>query len=151
MSVKGSVSDGEDTVIEVLSTSGGDDTAGVRLEGHLIGFDGNGDWSFAGEGGLHLGGRSNLNIGESRDGTDTLGFVVFAGRNSSGSGGVWVVGLELEWSGFDVLESVVHESTIASRVLLGAGDELLLREGFKGSSLDGISTFNGTGGGESPA
>jgi len=138
-------------VIEVLSTSGGDDTAGVRLESHLIGFDGNGDWSFAGKGGLHLGGGSSGDISESRDGTDTLGFVVFAGRNSSGSGGVWVVGFELEWGRLDVLESVVHESSVTSRVLLGAGDELLLREGFKGSALDGIGTFNGTGGGESPA
>ena len=121
-------------MIEVLSTSGGDDTAGVRLEGHLIGFDGNGDWS-DGKGGLHLGGGVS-NIGEGGDSSDTLGFGVVAAGDSTGTGGVWVVGLELEWSGLDVLESVVHESTIASRVLLGAGDELLLREGFKGSSLE---------------
>ena len=149
MSVKGTVSDGEDTVIEVGSASGGDDTGSVRLEGHLIGFDGNGDWS-DGKGGLHLGGGVS-NIGEGGDSSDTLGFVVVAAGDSTGTGGVWVGGLELEWSGLDVLESIVHESTIASRVLLGAGDELLLREGFKGSSLDGISSFNGTGGGEGPA
>ena len=149
MSVKGSVSDGEDTVIEVGSASGGDDTGSVRLEGHLIGLNGNGDWSFT-ESGSQLG-SSLTNIGEVRDGSDTLGGVVVAAGDSSGSGGVWVVGLELEWSGLDVLESVVHESSIASRVLLGARDELLLREGFKGSSLDGISSFNGTSGGEGPA
>ena len=150
LSVKGSVSDGEDTVIELGSASGGDDTGSVRLEGHLIGFDGNRDWS-VGKGGFHLGGGSLLDIVESGDGTNTGGFLIVARSNSSSSGSVWVGGLELEWSGFDVLESVVHESTIASRVLLGAGDELLLREGFKGSSLDGISSFNGTGGGEGPA
>ena len=149
MSVKGTVSDGEDTVIEVGSASGGDDTGSVRLEGHLIGFDGNGDWSIS-EGGSHLAGGV-LNIGESRDGTDSSGFGVVAAGNSSGSGGVWVVRFELEWGGLDVLESVVHESTIASTVLLGAGDELLLGEGFEGSSSDGISSFNGTGGGEGPA
>ena len=78
MSTEGTVSDGEDTVIELGSASGGDDTGSVRLESHLIGFDGNGDWSFAGKGGLHLGGGSSGDISESRDGTDTLGFVVSA-------------------------------------------------------------------------
>ena len=149
LSTEGTVSDGEDTVIEVGSASGGDDTGSVRLEGHLIGFNSNGDWSFS-KGGSHLAGGVG-NIGESRDGTDSSGFGVVAAGNSSGSGGVWVVRFELEWGGLDVLESVVHESSIASTVLLGAGDELLLREGFKGSTLDGISSFNGTGGGEGPA
>jgi hypothetical protein len=88
---------------------------------------------------------------ESGDGTDTSRFFVRAGSNSSVARGVWIVGLELEWSGLNVIESVVHESTIASTVLGGAGDELLLREGLKCSTLDGISTFDGTGGGESPA
>jgi hypothetical protein len=53
---------------------------------------------------------------------------------------------KLEWCVLDISESIVHESTIASTVLGGAGNELLFREGFEGSGFDGISTFNGTGG-----
>ena len=60
LSVKSTISDGENTVIEVGSTSGGDDTAGVGLEGKLIGFNGNGDW-LLGDSSLHLGdGLSNI-------------------------------------------------------------------------------------------
>ena len=55
LSVKGTISDGEDTVVEVGSTSGGDDTTGVGLEGELIGFNGNGDW-LLGKSSFHLGG-----------------------------------------------------------------------------------------------
>lgn len=151
LSVEGSVSDGEDTVVEVGSASSGDDTTGVSLEGVLVGLNGNGDWSFS-EGSLHLGDRVGWDVSESRDGTNTLGFGVSAGSSASRSGGVWVVRLEHEWvSSGDVLESVVHESTIATVVLGGAGNELLLREGFEGSGGNGISTFDGTGGGESPA
>jgi len=43
--LKGSVSDSEDTVIKLGSTSSSDDTTGVTLESELIGFNGNGDWS----------------------------------------------------------------------------------------------------------
>jgi len=66
-------------------------------------------------------------------------------------GFVWVLRLGLEWVALNILESVVHESTIASVVLLGAVNELLLGEGVKLSILDLVSTLNGTGGGESPA
>jgi hypothetical protein len=76
LSVKSTVSDGEDTVIEVGSASGGDDTAGVGLEGELIGFNGNGDW-LLGKSRFHLGGGLS-NIGECGDGTDTLRFGVRA-------------------------------------------------------------------------
>ena len=54
----------------------------------------------------------------------------------------------------DVLESVVHETSIASVVVVdstGAVNELLFREGFEVSVLEEIGGFNGTGGGESPA
>ena len=53
MAALGSVSDGEDTVVEVGSASVGDDTARVALEGELVGLDGNGDWSLA-DGGSEL-------------------------------------------------------------------------------------------------
>lgn len=56
-------------------------------------------------------------------------------------------------SSFDVLESVVHQTTVATRVSLGAIDQLLFREidGAGGLTGDDQSGFDSTSGGESPA
>jgi hypothetical protein len=43
------------------------------------------------------------------------------------SGSVWICRLEHEWVGFDVLESPVHETTIAAIVLLGAVEAVAQR------------------------
>jgi len=145
----GSVTNSEDTVIEGSSASGSDDTTGVGLESGLIGFDGNGDWSL-GKSSLHLW-EGLGNIGEIGNLTDTLGGVIFALVPEVVSSSVWVLSLGHEWGGFDVLESVVHKTTIASTVLGGAVNELLLGVGGEGSGGDLLGTFDGSGGGESPA
>ena len=152
LSAFGSVSDSEDTVVKLGSASrGGDNTAGVRLEDSLVGLDGDGHWS-VGEGSLKVDtGGVRLDISVSTNLTSSLGGVVLAlGEERVGSS-VWVVSLEHEWGGLDVGESVVHESTIASVVLLRAVNELLLREGLEVSGGKEFSTLNGTSGGESPA
>ena len=149
MSGFGSVTNSEDTVVKCGSASGGDDTTGVGLESGLIGFDGNGDWSL-GKSSLHLW-EGLGNIGEIGNFTDTLGGVISALSPEVVSSLVWVFSLGHEWGGFDVLESVVHKTTVASVVLLGAVNELLLRVGGEGSGGDLLGTFDGSGGGESPA
>jgi len=88
------------------------------------------------------------NILEAYNFTNSLGWVILA---NSLSGSVWVVGFELKWVGLNVLEGIVHESTIATVVLLRAVNKLLLRERSEFVSGNLPSTLNGTGGRESPA
>jgi len=139
----------EDTVIELLTATGGDDTTSVGLEDGLIGFDGNGDWG-VGDGSLELGGGTLLDILVTVDLTDTLGGVVLA---STLSGSVWVLSLGFESVLLDVFEGVVHKTTVATHVTVGTGavNELLLGVGLESTGLDEHSTFDGTGGGERPA
>jgi len=145
----GSETNGEDTVIERLSASLGDDTTGVSLEGELVGLNGNGDWS-DGEGGLKLVWGSWGHIDESGNLTLGLRSIISAGALVSG---VWVSGLELDSLGLNVLEGVVHKTTIAAHVSVAAGavNELLLRVGLQVSGGDELGTLDGSGGGESPA
>jgi len=145
-SLFGTVANSEDTVVKSGSASGFDDTTGVHLEGRLIGFNGNGDWSL-GNGSLELGSRWG-DIFERFDLTNTLAGFVLAGTLL---GLVSIFGFKHEWGFLDVLEGVVHETTIAALVNLVAVNELLLGEGLELSGLLEHSTFNGTGGGESPA
>jgi len=63
--------------------------------------------------------------------TNSLGFNVFAFTFYTG---VSIITFELEWRSLNVLESVVHKSSIAPIVCLGAVYELLLREGLELSS-----------------
>ena len=53
----------------------------------------------------------------------------------------------------DVLEGIIHQSSIASLVSVAAGavNQLLFREGGELSGLEGDSSFNRSGGGERPA
>ena len=115
-------------MVELLSAlGGGNNTTSVHLEDVGIGLNGNGDWSLS-ESSLKLGSRSNGNILESGNLTNSLGGNVLAG---SISGGVTVVGLSLEWVLLDVSKSKVHETTIATIVTpltIGAVNELLLGE-----------------------
>jgi hypothetical protein len=54
---------------------------------------------------------------------------------------------------FNVLEGIIHETTIATLVALsgGAVNELLLRKRDELSSLDLVGTLKGSSGGEGPA
>jgi len=59
---------------------------------------------------------------------------------------VWVFSLGHEWGGLNVIESVVHKTTVTSRVFLRAVNKLLLREGSEFSSGDVFGTFDSSGG-----
>jgi len=133
-------------VVELGSTSSGNDTTGVHLEDGLVGLDGDGDWSLA-DGSLELGGGGG-DILETGNLTNTLGGLVLAGTVHTS---VWVAGFELKWVALDVFEGVVHETTVATLVDLVAVDELLLGEGLEFAGGKEFSTLDGTGGGESPA
>ena len=66
-----------------------------------------------------------FDILEGLDFTNTLGLLILA---FSIFALIWVIRLEHKWVCLNVCESLVHESTIAAFVLLGAVNQLLLGE-----------------------
>ena len=134
LSVSVSISDSGDGVIELGSASGGvQDTAGVTLESHLVGFDGDGDWSL-GDSSKELSSRVGL------DGVDlgdvgNWGSSLLARSGVSRSGGIWVFRL----GNLSVLGNVFHSFGLPSTSASVAGgiarDELLFGEGLKSSTL----------------
>jgi len=146
LSVFVSISDSGDGVIEVGSAGGGvKNTTGVTLESHLVGFNGNRDWSL-GNSGHQLGGRVLLDVVIGGD-EDLWGSFLEARSGVSGSGGVWV----FSFGGLSVLLNVFHSfvlpSTLASIARGIAGNELLFGEGEEGTTfLNLLSRFHGGGG-----
>jgi len=121
------------------------------LEGHVGSINGNGDWAFSNSGlESRFGSRGNvLVVG---DGGSNVVSVEFAGVRSSG--GVWVGSFGINSTVLDdVLEGLVHQTSIATHVSLGGGaiNQILLREGNKVSGLEFVGSFDGTSGGERPA
>ena len=148
--VLGSISDGEDTVIELGSASGsGEDSRLVRLEGDFVGLNGNGDGGFV-EGSLELVGVVGGDHGVA-GGLNGGSGLSFASSDLTGSGGVRVVSLE---DGGVVLvesEGEGHGATVATVVQSVARDELLLGEGEESAGGNEVSSLHTTGGGEGPA
>lgn len=138
-----SVSDGEDTVVELGSALGGvEDTGLVGLEDSLVSLDGDG-----GGAGFDGGHEGLLGVGGDLDESGGIELSGVGGLSAgSVSSGVWVVGLELGLVVLVPLEGTSHGATVAT---LGADvvavDESLLGEGGKLSGLDEFSTLNGTG------
>jgi len=113
--------------------------------------NGNGDWS-VNNGLLESRFRSRLNISVGGDGGTNVVTVELAGVRSSGS--VWVGSFGINTTVLDdVLEGLVHQSSLASHVSLGGGavNQVLFREGNEVSSGELVGSFNGSSGGESPA
>jgi len=154
LSVLGSPSNSEDTVVKRGSAGGSsDDSTSVVLEDSSVGLNSNGNWS-SGESRLKRGGGSLGNIGILGSGDSSRRFQGgVASWDRSTSRDVWVGGLSGQWVVVSVLESVVHKSTIAAVVSIGrgAGNKLLLREGDEVSSGNEVSTLKSTSGGEGPA
>lgn len=113
-----------------------------------VGVDGDGDNSL-GDGGLELVVVRSWNIGVSRN----LGDWSSSSLASSLDGGVRVGGLGLDSVVSDVLEGVVHPTTVATMVSVGSGavNQLLLGEGGERVTSDLVGCFSGHDGGESPA
>ena len=147
------IADSEDTVVKLGSAAGtSDNTTGVTLEGHLVGLNGNGD-GLLGNGGLEgSAGLVSRDIVEGFNANVTSSFHVFvAGAGNTVSGGIRIRVLGDHRGLLGVLESVVHETTVATGVDGRALDELLLREGDEVAGGNEVSTLEGSGGGESPA
>jgi hypothetical protein len=121
------------------------------LEALLVSLNSNGNWAL-GDGSSKLVLIVLWNVLVAGDGNNLLGLLGLVAGSVHSS--VWVVRLGVETAvGDDVLESVVHETTVAALVSEGARavNELLLREGDEVSSGDSVSSLNGTSGGEGPA
>ena len=153
LTVLSAIADSEDTVVELGSAGGtSDNTTGVALEGHSVGLDGDRD-GLLGNGGLEGSTRSvggDIVVASDGNGTALLHGSI-ASSGSASSRGVRIGVLSDHGGLLGILESVVHQTTIAARVDGGALDELLLREGDEVSSGNLMSTLHGTSGGESPA
>jgi len=148
LSILNTISDGGDGVIEVGSASGGvENTTGVTLESHLVGLNGNGNWSLS-DSSDELSGRSWLNVvvGGNVDGwISDLGRL--AGSGLSVSGGVWVLGFKNLSVLLDVFHTLVLPTTLASIAGSIAENELLLGEAQKVSTfLDELGGLHGGGG-----
>jgi hypothetical protein len=146
-----SVTNNENTVVKLSTTWAGEDTTGVGLEAHLVSLNGNGNWTLGNSSSeLILVVLWNILVGS--DGNSVLGLLSLVALTVLSS--VWVVSLSVETAvGDDVLESLVHETTVAALVAEGARavNELLLREGDEVTSGNSVSTLNGASGGEGPA
>jgi len=142
-----SLTNEEDTVIEAGSAEVLDNTTEVELESKRSTIDGNGDWSLSKSGGEGLW----VLWGDILVAREHVNGTLCTARSISTL--IWVVGLNVHLVSFGVVESVVHETTIATLValLLGAVNELLLRERWELAVLHEVGTLHGAGGRESPA
>lgn len=146
ISASASVSDQSDTVVESGSASALlHDTS--LVEGPSSGVDGDGDDSLVDGRGKGLLAVGDIDESADLDGWGSLGLA------SSVSGGVWVVAGELESVVLDVLESVVHQTSVTSVVSVagGAVDELLFGQVEELTLGLEPGTFESTVGRESPA
>ena len=118
-----------------------------KLEGHLVGLDGDGGRSSL-DGGLHGGGRVGLDV-------DVTGVVGDTG-NGSVEGSVhvlvWLVSLTFGLVGLVPLEGALHGINRASNgSVVVAMNELLLGEGVEDSVFAEVGSLKSVGGGEGPS
>jgi len=124
------------------------DSTKVELEQWASSINGNGNWSLGnscGEGLWVIEG----NISVSSNLNSTCGFL----GTFTVSSFVWVFSLGFNSDSLGVLESIIHESTLATSILVlfGAVNKLLLGEGDEVLVLEEVGTFHGSSGGEGPA
>mmetsp|Transcript_4827 Transcript_4827/g.7340 ORF Transcript_4827/g.7340 Transcript_4827/m.7340 type:complete len:264 (+) Transcript_4827:168-959(+) len=153
----GTISNSENTVVEVRSTGASEDTRLVKLEGRLVGLNSN-RHRLLNKSRHKSGVTVGLNISV---GLDSELRVVARGMGlavailSSGARSIGVVTLRAKTSVLlNPVESVVHQTTIASMVAEDAGvarHKLLLRERLEGAILDLVSALKSTSGRERPA
>lgn len=148
-----SVTNSQNTVVELRgrATRLVVDTSGVELEGLVRGINGNRNRSL-GDGNLEGRLRSLRDVLVRGQGGTNVGRVELA--RVGASGGVRVGGLSINTMVVDdVLEGLVHKSSVATLVSLvsGAIDKVLLRERDELLGLQEVSTLNGTSSRERPA
>mmetsp|Transcript_34195 Transcript_34195/g.107831 ORF Transcript_34195/g.107831 Transcript_34195/m.107831 type:complete len:313 (+) Transcript_34195:696-1634(+) len=126
-----------------------EDTLGVHLEGHLVGFNGDGHGAL-GEG-VHERGLALFHVDPGVDGGARHGRAL-GGLALLLDGDVRVVIEGAEAAvGLGELEGIVHEAAVAALVHGVAVHEVLLREVHELAGLDGVGALDGGGGGEAPA
>lgn len=142
---------GKDTVVEGGTADMRHDTTLVKLPVE-VGVNSNGDRL------VRNGLGKGILVGSDIGVRDTLGTVDdsaarIARGGLSGRTSVWVIILGAKTVGGDVLESVVHEATVASHVTVirVARHKLLLGERNLLAVLEVVSTLHTTSGGEKPS
>jgi len=148
-----SPSDGQDSVVKSGGRAGRlvVNSSRVELERGVRSINGNGDRLKSNSVQKSVL-RSRSNIGVGGEGGTNVVPVESAGVGSSG--GVRVRSFGVNTSVLDdVLESLIHETTVASLVSFGGGavDEVLLGEGDEVLGGQEVGTFSGTSGRERPA
>ena len=149
LAILNTITDSSNTVVK-RGTAGSrvEDTRGVVLEDIGVGLNSNGDGVLSNSSQQSLT-VVLLDILVALNGSLGLALSILALTIPSSVG---VVLLRAETTvGNDVLESVVHQTTVATVRLGIAIDELLLRKVVEGTGLDGNDTFDGSDGRESPA
>merc|ERR1712013_211940 len=117
---------------------------------NLVCLDGNGHWALL-DGALQRAGALRHGL-VARDATLGDGSGAGGGPAASVTSGVWVAGLGAHVHSLLIGEAQFHASAIAALVaVLGAINELLLRERLQLAGADLPSSLHGTSGGESPA
>jgi hypothetical protein len=139
------VSDKKDTVIKLSLASW--IIENTRVVGKdLVSLDTDGDW-VSQNGSLE--GSSGVLLDTLPSTDDLLGLNLLL--TSSISGGVWISSFGWDTVLLDPSQSVGHLTTVTSVVtVLGAVNQILLGESGQSTSSELVSTFNGTGSGESP-
>lgn len=147
--IQSTVTNSEDGVVKRVTTGGSsDDTRVVVLVDRSVSLNGDGNGLLV-KSGLELGGGVSFNGGVA-GGTNTTSVRVLLARTVFAS--VSVVRLVGESVALGILVGIVLPATVATIVTVsGAVNELLLGERDKFTSLDEVSTFETTSGGESPA
>jgi hypothetical protein len=145
-SVLGSITNGEDTMVEGSSTESLEDSSVVELPSKGSGINSNGDWS-------NVEGFNQGSWGVDRnilEGFDLeLGISGGVVASSVGSG-VWVGSFSVHLGTLSVLEGEIHKTTLASVVSEGSGavNKLLLGKRNEVSSRDLVGSLHGSSGRE---
>lgn len=150
VAVFGTVTNGEDSMVELGSTGfGGDDTLLVSLEDGFVGLNSD-RYRLLIKSGLELIRRIGGDIVEILDANNTVSGLVFASTEAVSL--VRVFFFSLKRGGLSVSESKIHEASEAAVVaVLGTVDELLLREFDKLTIVDEVGSFHRSNSREGPA
>jgi len=141
------VTDNGDTVIELVSATGSDNTTVVELEGILVSLDSDGSGTVLVDGLSDFGGTT----GDRASSGDRSGVALAVVGAGSVSSGVWVFRFKGERVGNDPVKSSSHVTTVATKVSVSvAVNQHLFREGLELARLS-LGTFDGSDSGESPA
>jgi len=141
------ITNGQDTMVKLITAESLDNTSSVELEDELISLDSNGD-------GL-LGSSSLQLISRLSDILETAVSLDGLGRIESALLVLGLVGIVLfsfnTTSLGKVFESIVHESTTAALISSDTVNQLLFRESNQLVGVDVVQSFQSANSGESPA